>query len=82
MKTLEETAPMMSSANYKERFLAEYYQLETRINKLEKMVKDWDEGKLTFTPTCPRLTYSLQLRSMMEYFAILQMRAKMEYIEV
>ena len=73
---------MMSSANYKERFLAEYYQLETRINKLEKMVKDWDAGVLTFTPTCPRATYDLQLRSMKDYFAILQMRAKMEGIEV
>ena len=58
MKELQETATMMCSADYKERFHAEYYQLETRHEKLKAMVEKWDKGELSFTPTCPRSTSS------------------------
>lgn len=77
---LAETAAMMTSADYKERFLAEYHQLLTRYAKLVNMVNAWDKGELNFTPTCPRCTYELQLRAMGDYMAILDMRAKMEGI--
>lgn len=82
MKELQETATMMCSADYKERFRAEYYQLETRYEKLKAMVEKWDKGELNFTPTCPRSTYDLQLRAMAEYKAVLKMRAKIEHIEL
>lgn len=82
MKELQETATMMCSADYKERFRAEYYQLETRYEKLKAMVEKWDKGELNFTPTCPRSTYDLQLRAMANYKAILEMRAKIEGVEL
>lgn len=82
MKELQETATMMCSADYKERFRAEYYQLETRKEKLKQMVEKWDKGELSFTPTCPRSTYDLQLRAMAEYKAVLEMRAKAEGVEL
>ena len=82
MKELRQTAAMMSSADYKERFLAEYYQLETRLTKLEKMVDEWDNGTLGFVPTCPRATYNFQIRAMKDYLGILQIRAKMEGVEI
>ena len=82
MKELKETAAMMSSADYKERFAAEYYQLETRYIKLNAMVEKWDKGELNFTPTCPRATYDFQLRAMKDYLGILQIRAKMEGVEL
>ena len=82
MKDLKETAAMMSSTDYKERFLAEYYQLETRYLKLKVMVDKWDSGTLEFTPTCPRATYNFQLRAMKDYLDVLAIRAKMEGVEI
>lgn len=82
MKELQETAAMMCSADYKERFCAEYYQLEARYEKLKAMVEKWDKGELSFTPTCPRSTYDLQLRAMADYKAVLEMRAKIEGVEL
>lgn len=82
MKELQETATMMCSADYKERFRAEYYQLETRYEKLKAMVEKWDKGELNFTPTCPRTTYECQLRSMADYKGILEIRAMIEGIEL
>lgn len=79
---LNGTAALMASADYKERFAAEYYQLETRHEKLQAMVEKWDKGELNFTPTCPRSCYDLQLRAMADYKAVLEMRAKIEGIEL
>ena len=79
--TMEETSEMMKSDDYKERFRAEYLQLCIRLNRLLNMVEAWDQGKLDFTPTCPRSTYDLQIRAMSDYVAILEARAKMEGIE-
>lgn len=79
---LNDTAALMASADYKERFAAEYYQLETRYEKLQAMVKKWDNGELNFTPTCPRSTYDLQLRAMADYKAVLEVRAKLEGVKL
>ena len=72
----------MCSADYKARFGAEYWQVRIRAEKLEKMLKDWEDGKLQFTPTCPKNTYYLQLKVMKEYIAILDLRALAEGIDV
>lgn len=82
MKELKETAEMMCSADYKERFKAELYQLETRYRKLEDMIEKWVNGELDFEPTCPLQTYDLQLRAMRDYLSILVIRAKIEGIEL
>ena len=79
--SMEETVEMMTSSDYKQRFTAEYIQLRIRFNRLLNMIEMWDRGELNFTPTCPRSTYDLQLRSMSEYLAVLEARAKMEGIE-
>lgn len=82
MKTLEETAVLMNSADYKERFAAEYYQLETRYLKLKAMTEKWDKGELNFTPTCPRAIYDRQLSSMLLYLFILLERAELEKVKL
>lgn len=82
MKELIDTALLMTSNDYKERFLAEYYQLETRYTKLQAMVNKWDEGTLEFTPTCPRSLYDLQLRAMKDYLTVLETRALIEGIKI
>lgn len=82
MKELKDTVDGMLSSDYKERFKAEYYQLKIRYDKLHSMVKKWDEGKLDFTPTCPREMYDDQLDSMYSYLTVLQIRAEIENIKL
>ena len=82
MKELVDTAILMTSDDYKERFLAEYYQLETRYTKLKDMINRWDEGTLAFTPTCPRSLYDLQLRAMKDYLTVLETRALIEGVKI
>jgi hypothetical protein len=77
---LRETIPLMESADYKERFKAEYYQVDIRLKKLVAMVEKWKKGELEFTPTCPIETYHFQIRAMEDYRAILVVRAKIEGI--
>lgn len=79
---LAETARMMVSSDYKERFVAEYLQTKNRFNGLLSMIEKWDAGNLPFIPTCPRETYNFQLRAMKEYLDILIVRAKIEGIEL
>lgn len=76
------TAEGMVSADYKERFIAEYIQIKNRYNGLNNMIQKWDNGELQFTPTCPRETYNFQLRAMKDYMDILVVRAKIEGIEL
>lgn len=79
---LASTCKMMVSEDYKDRFLAEYIQLKNRYDGLNRMLYNWDKGKLPFTPTCPRETYDLQVRAMKDYLSILVIRAKMEGIDL
>lgn len=75
---LKDTIEMMESTDYKERFAAEYSQLAIRYKKLAAMLEKWDSGALSFTPTCPRNTYDLQIKAMGDYIAVLEARAVME----
>lgn len=82
MIELNETVDMMLSPDYKERFRAEYHQLNTRLTKLKAMLAKWDNGELNFKPDCPRSMYDIQVRSMEDYRTILEARAKIENIEL
>ena len=82
MMKLNETVEMMNSANYKERFKAEYDQLAIRYYGLKNMLAKWDGGTLSFKPTCPRSTYNMQIKAMTDYLAVLEARAVMEGIEL
>lgn len=82
MKELVETVDLMCSEDYKDRFVAEYFQLLIRYSKLFTMIQNWDKGKLNFTPTCPRDIYDKQLRSMYEYLDVLTERARLENIDI
>lgn len=77
---LSDTIEMMSSPDYKERFKAEYQQVVIRYKKLRDMLAKWDNNELTFTPTCPRSTYNMQIKAMTDYIAVLEARAVMEDI--
>ena len=79
---LAETVEMMNSADYKERFKAEYAQLAIRYYGLRNMLEKWDNGPLGFEPTCPRSTYNLQINAMTDYIAVLEARAVMENVDL
>lgn len=79
---LRDTVEMMNSADYKERFKAEYQQVAIRYRKLAAMLEKWDKGELNFTPTCPRSTYNMQVRAMTDYIAVLEARAVMDGVEL
>lgn len=79
---LRDTVAMMGSADYKERFKAEYCQVVIRYQKLKAMLEKWDNGELNFNPTCPRSTYNMQIVAMTDYIAVLEARAVMEGIKL
>ena len=82
MMKLSETVEMMNSADYKERFRAEYFQLKIRVNGLKNMLDKWDKGELNFTPTCPREIYNDQMEYMMNYMTVLANRAYLEHVDL
>lgn len=83
MLKLVDTVKGMSSADYKERFVAEYQQLVIRYYGLTNMLNKWNRGvELGFSPTCPRSTYNMQVKAMTDYIAVLEARAVMEGIDL
>ena len=79
---LRDTVEMMNSADYKERFKAEYQQNVIRYQKLVAMIEKWDKEELKFEPVCPRSTYNMQIKAMADYIAVLEARAVIEGISL
>jgi hypothetical protein len=72
----------MNSEDYKERFKAEYNQTKIRYRKLHDMVVKYDAGKLEFEPKCNIDLLREQASCMGKYLYILEVRAKIEGIEL
>lgn len=79
---LERLIELMKSEDYKDRFRAEYYQLEDRIDKLANMLEKYKAGTLNFTPSCSYDLLNGQLKSMLFYLEYLTERAEIEGIEL
>lgn len=79
---LMETAAMMESTDYQERFKAEFFQLRIRIDKLCAMLEKYKAGTLTFTPSCSYELLYEQLIYMRHYKAVLVQRAKIEGVNL
>lgn len=77
---LKDTVELMTSSDFKDRFRAEWLQLSIRYEKLKNMIRAWDNGELTFIPTCPRSLYDFQLNAMKDYLMTLEIRAEIEGI--
>lgn len=75
---LNDTVTMMNSEDFKDRFRAEYYQLVNRADSLERMLKKYKSGELTFTPKCDYELLYEQLVYMRQYQRILECRAEIE----
>lgn len=79
---LKDTIELMNSQDYKDRFKAEYYQTKIRKEKLSNLITRWEEGKLSFTPTCPMWLLKNQETIMKHYLDVLEQRAKLEKINL
>ena len=79
---LKDTVEMMESIDYKERFKAEYFQLEIRVNGLRNMLKKYKKGTLTFNPSCSYDLLNGQLKAMELYATYLDERAEIEEIDL
>ena len=79
---LKDTVEMMTSADYKERFKAEYLQLKIRMDGLSRMLEKYKNGTLEFTPSCSYDLLHRQLENMILYAMCLEERAIIEEIEL
>ena len=79
---LKDTIEMMNSADYKERFKAEYIQTKIRYEKLHRMCIKYEAGTLNFTPPCSLELYKEQKGHMGNYLRCLEVRAEIEKIEL
>jgi hypothetical protein len=79
---LNETVEMMNSADYKERFKAEYLQLKIRMEGLSAMLKKYKAGTLNFTPSCSYDLLNAQFKTMDLYASYLEDRAEVEDIDL
>lgn len=80
--SLNDTVDLMNSADYKDRFKAEYYQTKYRYQKLHTMCLKYEAGKLNFTPTCSLELLKEQKAAMGKYLYYLELRAVHEKIEL
>lgn len=82
MYDLNETIELMTSADYKDKFKAEYWQTKIRCDKLLTMIEKYKKGELDFEPTCPIEILVRQARYMVEYLDTLLFRAGAEGIDL
>lgn len=79
---LVDTVDMMNSADYKERFRAEYLQLKIRMDGLSAMLEKYKAGTLDFKPSCSYELLDGQRRVMKSYADYLEARAYIEKINL
>lgn len=70
--TLQDTIPMMTSSDFRERMKAEYLQLCIRAKKLQEIINDKSDANNSV------IVLEHQLHIMIDYMAILQFRAANE----
>ena len=88
---LKETAAIMCSEDYKNRMLAEYWQLKNRVDGLENMLNKYEidiqnysnkrKNFLEFSPTCDYRILRSQLFSMKDYLHWLDLRMIIEDVK-
>lgn len=77
---LKDTAALMASDDYKERFKAEYIQTKIRYDNLHSMIVRYEAGTLDFEPSCPIDLLKKQAAAMGQYLYCLEVRAEIEGI--
>lgn len=78
---LKDTIKLMTSEDYKDRFIAEYQQTKIRYDKLHKTLVRHDAGTLPFELTNISLLRE-QAAAMGKYLYLLEERAELEQIDL
>lgn len=73
---------LMTSSDYKARFVGEFVELKIRYGKLHKMLVKHEAGTLGFEPTCDVSILEDQAYHMDNYLKALEIRAEVEKIEL
>ena len=83
---LKDTVEAMCSPDYRERFQAEYHQLRIRYYRLKDYCCRIEAAELTGDEgpahDCPLSVLQKQLRIMGQYLHVLEVRAKIEEVEI
>lgn len=79
---LKNTIDMMNSADYKERFKAEYWQTKIRYDKLHAMIIKYEAKTLNFSPTCSIELLKEQKGAMGKYLYCMEVRAEIEGVDL
>lgn len=79
---LDKTVDMMLSDDPKERIKAEYHQLTYRVNKLQKMIREYKNNKRDCCHKCSLDLLLWQLKAMQEYQYVLKRRCEVENIKL
>lgn len=82
MRFIIDSVELMLSKNYKDRFLAEYWQIRLRVEKLDEMIWRYWNKTLPFVPTCPIGILEEQRKHMRRYLETMERRAVIENIEL
>ena len=81
-KELIETIPAMTSADYRQRFVAEFEQNRIRLMKLQELLRGYRNGTLSFVPACPISLLTEQYFLMRALDIVLARRACIENISL
>ena len=79
---LMDTIKMMNSEDFKERFRAEYFQLQNRIESFDKTLSDYRKDELKFDTKCTLKLMDGQMNAMIVYRTHLETVAKTEGISL
>jgi len=79
---LKDTINLMTSKNYKERLLAEYFQADIRANKLRKVLEKYKQCSLDFKPNCSYELLNKRLIHLKEYLGTLKEEANISGIDL
>ena len=79
---LKDTVDLMTSADWKDRFVAEYLQVKIRYDKLLKLIIRRDAGKCDFDTPIPLESWKTQLHHMFLYLCELEKQAILHDIEL
>lgn len=88
LTNLKDTVDKMLSDDYRDRFIAEYWQTRIRYNKLKSFCNRIEAAEMTMTMSeapkhdCPLFLLREQQKSMGEYLHVLELRAVIEKVDL
>ena len=82
MTDLKETIELMTSADHRDRFLAEYWQTKIRIGKLDAMLEKYDRGELDTNSALREKMLASEVKLREAYSELEKLRAQMEVVRL